>query len=256
MPRRKGLSNIFGDACRAVVMVMCLALWHPAFAFDAQGVINSTISLPTSQRIAASAEAFLNTPYDPDPMGEYVTKASIEADERVDCMYHVFRSVELGLSNTPQEAIDRALDLRFHTRGKLDQQGRVLNYDDRFEYGEDMLRSGKWGRDITPQFDHTIIIPGARMHGAMSIVPKERIMEQAGKLATGDVLYLVKDPARRKIGEIVGHLGIIKFEGNMPYLIHASGSKSKGGQVVKLPLGDYLQKMPFIGVMVGRMGVQ
>ncbi|MDP1758212.1 MAG: hypothetical protein Q8K77_00255, partial [Thermodesulfovibrionales bacterium] len=94
---------------------------------------------PIGERIALWAEKFVGTPYDPDPLGEYVTKKAIVADERVDCMYLSFRAVELALSLTPDKAIDIALDKRFITKGKLDSEGNVSNYEDRFQYGEDML---------------------------------------------------------------------------------------------------------------------
>ncbi len=54
------------------------------------------------------------------------------------------------------------------------------------------------------------------------------------------------------MGEIVGHIGILKREGEDLYLIHASGRKRRGGEVVKVPFGDYLIDMPFAGIMVGR----
>ncbi|MEK6583095.1 MAG: hypothetical protein AABZ25_12000, partial [Nitrospirota bacterium] len=101
---------------------------------------------PAGERIALWAEKFVGTPYDPDPLGEYVTKKVIVADERVDCMYLSFRAVELAMSLTPEEAVNIALDKRFINRGKLGNNGKVLNYEDRFQYGEDMLDSGRWGR--------------------------------------------------------------------------------------------------------------
>ncbi len=102
----------------------------------------------TGERIAFWADYFVGTPYDKDPLGEYVTRKAIVADERVDCMYLVFRSVELALSSSPAGAQQTALDKRFHTKGVLDG-GTVVNYDDRFQYGEEMIDSGKWGREIT-----------------------------------------------------------------------------------------------------------
>ncbi|HSQ77737.1 MAG TPA: NlpC/P60 family protein, partial [Nitrospirota bacterium] len=104
--------------------------------------------LSLGKRISYWAGRFIGTPYDPDPLGLYVRTNRIVADEKADCMYHVFRSVELAQSNTPGEAIDKSLDLRFITRGTL-VDGLVANYDQRFQYGEDMVYSGKWGKNIT-----------------------------------------------------------------------------------------------------------
>ena len=57
---------------------------------------------PIGERIALWAEKFTGVPYDSDPLGEYVSKATIVADERMDCMYLTFRVVELALSHTPK----------------------------------------------------------------------------------------------------------------------------------------------------------
>jgi hypothetical protein len=48
---------------------------------------------PIGERIAFWAEKFIGIPYDTDPFGEYVSKATIVTDERVDCMYLTFRAV-------------------------------------------------------------------------------------------------------------------------------------------------------------------
>ncbi len=68
---------------------------------------------PVGDRIAFWAEKFVDTPYDPDPLGEYVRKNVIIADERVDCMYLTFRSVELAFGKDPDDAVSVALDKRF-----------------------------------------------------------------------------------------------------------------------------------------------
>jgi hypothetical protein len=71
------------------------------------------------ERVAFWAGKFVGVPYDRDPQGLYVTRAAIVADDAVDCMYLTFRSVELALSQNPEEAVQIALDKRFHTRGIL-----------------------------------------------------------------------------------------------------------------------------------------
>lgn len=207
--------------------------------------------LSTGERIAAWAESFVGTPYDPDPLGEYVRRKVIVADERVDCMYHVFRSVELALSNTPEEAVMAALRLRFRGSGML-VDGKVTNYDTRFEYAIDMLMSGKWGRDVTGELGETTEVPGSRGHGPVSIIPRDRVADSAGGMLSGDIIYFVKDPEKRVVGEIVGHMGIIRREGRDVWLIHAGGSKKKGGEVRKLLLSEYVSRMPFVGIAVGR----
>jgi hypothetical protein len=213
---------------------------------------------PIGERIAFWAERFIGIPYDEDPLGEYVSKATIVADERVDCMYLTFRAVELALSPTPEEAIQIALEKRFHSRGIL-KEGRVINYHDRFEYGEDMIESGKWGKEITSVLGKMIKIKGSRGQEVVEALPPTELLKGMKRLKSGDIIFFVKKPEERKVGEIIGHIGIIKVEEGQGserkdgfYLIHASGIKGKGGAVQKILLRDYLSKMPFLGVQITR----
>jgi len=213
---------------------------------------------PIGERIALWAEKFLGTPYDMDPLGEYVSKETIVADERVDCMYLTFRVVELALSSTPEEAIQIALEKRFRSKGIL-SDGKVLNYDDRFEYGEDMIYSGKWGKDITGEISKAVRIKGSRGKSFMDILTSNTLLRGIGNLKNGDIIFFIKKPEERKKEEIVGHIGIIKIEGSPKnlryeeiYIIHASGTKDRGGVVKKILLKDYVSKMPFIGAKITR----
>ena len=209
------------------------------------------IAKPLGERIVFWAEKFIGTPYDPDPLGAYVTQATLVADERVDCMYLTFRVVELSLTRTPEEAIQIALDKRFHTRGVL-RDGKVLNYDNRFEYGEDMIESGKWGKEVTGEWSNTLRIKGSRGKDSVDILPSRELLSVIGGLRSGDILFFIKKPEKRKVGEIVGHIGILKVEQKEAYLIHASGTKERGGAVEKVLLKDYVSKMPFLGVKITR----
>lgn len=223
---------------------------------------------PVGERIALWAEKFVGVPYDPDPLGAYVSEQSVVADDRVDCMYLTFRSVELAMSRSPEEAVNIALDKRFPGKGIL--EGRtVKNYEDRFQYGEDMLESGKWGEEITGDFAPLTSIEGARGRTRVALIAKKDLRRVIGKRGTnlfrdGDLIYFIKSPGKRVVDEIVGHMGIIKLEGKDIYLIHASGRKEKGcsgssknngcggGEVKKILFSDYLDSMPFAGVRVGR----
>lgn len=206
-------------------------------------------------KIAFWAEKFVGTPYDQDPRGEYVTRAAIEADERVDCMYLTFRAVELALSGSPEEAVRVALDRRFHSRGVL-RDGKVANYQDRFEYGEDMVESGKWGREVTSLWEPLVRIAGSRGKDSWEAAAPGSLRTGLGKLKSGDILFFMKSPEKRTAGEAVAHIGIVKVEaekgGKGFYLLHASGTKSGGGMVRKVLLKEYLAKMPFVGVKVTR----
>jgi cell wall-associated NlpC family hydrolase len=217
-----------------------------------------TARLPLDKRIAFWAARFIGTPYDPDPLGLYVRTNRVVADEKVDCMYHVFRSAELAMSSTPAEAVERALSLRFRTEGRM-LDGLVTNYAERFEYGEDMVFSGKWGTNITPELGATKKISGTRGRDEVDILPKHILITRTlqKKLQDGDIVYWVKDPGRRASDEIVGHLSIIHVKAGRPFVIHASGSKDReetpgGGVVKEVPFSEYVQAMRFIGAFVTR----
>ncbi len=214
--------------------------------------------LPLGKRISYWAGRFIGTPYDPDPLGLYVRTNRIVADEKADCMYHVFRSVELAQSSTPGEAVNKALDFRFRTQGKL-VDGLVTNYDQRFDYGEDMVFSGKWGKNITTDLGATKKIPGSRGRDEVDILPKNILATRAlqKQLLDGDIVYWVKDPKKRVVEEIVAHLSIVHMKAGKPYVIHAGGDKDRadrpGGGVVKEVLfADYVRNMRFIGAFVTR----
>ncbi|GAB4390305.1 MAG: hypothetical protein Kow0025_21400 [Thermodesulfovibrionales bacterium] len=240
----------------SAALALFLALAAPAAAFMDEAGIGSLqrgwAALPVGERIALWAERFLGTPYDTDPLGEYVTRRSVVADERVDCMYLTFRAVELALASTPAEAVSVALDKRFRTRGALAEDGRVANYGDRFIYAADMLSSGKWGREITSSLGRTVEMPGPRGEGLFPVLPAGEIGPAVALLESGDIVFFVKDPSKRAVGEMVGHMGIIKREGGDVYLIHASGRKKLGGSVKKELFADYAGSMPFAGIMVSR----
>lgn len=213
---------------------------------------------PVGERIVFWAEKFVGTPYDRDPLGEYVSKATIVADERIDCMYLTFRVVELALSETPKGAIQVALEKRFHSMGVL-KDSRVANYDDRFEYGEDMIESGKWGKEVTAQVGKITKIKGSRGKDLVEVLPSQGLLTGLTNLKSGDIIFFATNPEKRKAGEIIGHIGFIKIEkrpddpgSKEVFLIHASGTKRKGGEVKKVLLKDYLFKMGFIGVKITR----
>lgn len=210
-----------------------------------------TPGLSTGARIAYWAGSFKGTPYDRDPLGEYVTTKSIVADDRVDCMYLVFRSVELAMGRSEKESVEIALDKRFLTRGTI-KDGTVTNYDDRFQYGEDMIDSGKWGREVTSELGATRSVADSRRHTKVKYAPVAVVSRGLAKLKEGDIIFFVKKPEKRIYGEVIGHMGIIKIEQGSIMLIHASGTKKSGGEVRKVDLEQYIRKMPYIGAKVTR----
>ncbi|MBI5025507.1 MAG: hypothetical protein HZC12_02030 [Nitrospirae bacterium] len=224
-------------------------------AFGAEEIAETQRALKgksTGEKIAFWAEHFVGRPYDPDYLGEYVRKEVIVTDERIDCMYHVFRSVELAMSDTPEGAVEEALNRRFHTKGVI-KDSRVLNYSDRFQYGEDMIVSGKWGKDVTSTFGPTAYVGGSRGINKLAILSKKQAIKALGNFNSGDIVFFIKDPKKRQVGEIVGHIGIVKKELNNLYLIHANGQKGKdSGEVKKVPLKEYLHAMNFVGIKITR----
>jgi hypothetical protein len=243
-----------------ILLIFHLSL-QPCFALTGEEIQKFQTFLkgkPVGERIAFWAERFVGVPYDRDPLGEYVSKATIVSDERVDCMYLTFRAVELALSHTAEEAIQVALERRFHSKGVL-KEGHVINYDDRFEYGEDMIENGKWGKEMTSAVGKTMKIKGSRGKEFVEVLSSDALMQGMKSLKSGDLIFFVTKPEKRKVGEIIGHIGIIKVEkaggnqaGSEVFLIHASGTKEKGGVVKKVLLWKYLRKMPFIGVKITR----
>lgn len=231
------------------------ASWTTAGIAKLQGELKLT---PVGKRLAFWAEQFVGTPYDTDPLGVYVNCRKVVCDIEVDCMYLAFRSAELATSETPLQAVERALDLRFRTKGMV-ENGIVLNYEERFEYGEDMVTSGKWGEDVSAKVGKTERVVGSRGREYYDYLPKAVMLrpDALKNLRDGDIIFFLKDPSRRVVGEVVGHLGIIKVEDGTPKLIHASGSKKGkdrpgGGVVKKVDLLDYLTNMKFIGVIITR----
>ena len=156
----------------SAAFALLMALSTPSHAFLTEGQIarrqKEMASMDIGKRIAGWAEAFIGTSYDTDPLGAYVSERAVVVDDRVDCMYLTFRSVELAASTDPADAVQAALDKRFLTRGELAPDGTVLNYDDRFQYAMDMISSNKWGSDVTGDLvpaSTTTVVPGSRGNG-------------------------------------------------------------------------------------------
>jgi hypothetical protein len=241
------------------ILILLLFVNVDCFAFTNQKIQqlqNSINNKPVGEKIVFWAEKFIDTPYDPDPKGAYVTRSAIVADDTVDCMYLVFRCVELAFSNSPQQAINVALIKRFFTHGVL-QNNKVINYDERYQYGEDMITSGKWGKEITNNLGITEKILGTRDHAYWEILPSSELIANINILKSGDLIFFILDPKKRSaVNASVGHMGIIDVEleqeKKIVYLIHAHGHKNKPDKVVKVPLTEYIENSPFIGVQITR----
>ena len=234
-------------------LLLSPALAAAFFSDDEISVLQTVTSgWDAGDRIAFWAEQFVDVPYDTDPLGEYVRRRVIVADERVDCMYLAFRSVELALGRNPGESEVLALEKRFHQKGIV-EDGMVTNYEDRFRYGEDMIESGKWGREITSELGPSLLIPGRTGRRQFLMIQRQDVPGVLISLHNGDIVFFIKAPEQRQDDEIVGHIGIIKREQDTVYLISAFGQKNKGGKVKKTSFSDYSEEMPFIGIKVTRL---
>jgi hypothetical protein len=135
----------------------------------------------------------------------------------------------------------------------------VTNYDERYQYGEDMVLGNKWGKNITADLGATKTIPGSRGRETVDVLPKNILTTRALQklLQDGDIIYWVKDPKKRVVEEIVAHLSIVHIKAGRPYLIHAAGDKDRGGKpgggvVKEVAFSDYVRTMRFIGAFVTR----
>lgn len=250
--------QLFGACASGTHQVKVDPGFTPLAGEEIQKLQNLVNTRRIGERIAFWGEQFVGAPYDINPLGEYVRSEKVVCDYRVDSMYLVFRAVELAQANTPEGAMNRSLDLRFRTRGRI-EGGRVVNYNERFAYAEDMISSGRWGRDITTELGEAIDIQGLRRGEKTPMLSRGGLLkpEVYGKLKTGDLIFFVEDPMKRSADEIIGHLGIVKVENGFLFLIHASGLKSSderpgGGVVKKVDLLEYFANMEFIGAKFTR----
>lgn len=212
-------------------------------------------------RVVYYANMFIGKPYDRIPEGLYVKERKLIMDKEMDCMYFVFRTISLALSNGDDKQAEKILcNKMFKHKCKLDKDGFVINYNDRFEYGEDMILSGKYGKSIFNKKE-TSVMKGSRMYKNFNFVKSDDFIQNKylqKKVKNGDILFLYKHPDKRsKANEAVGHLGVLEVDKNgIIYFIHASGSKNITkiqGAVKKVKLIEYLKEMNnFIGIDIVR----
>ncbi len=201
--------------------------------------------------------------------GGYVKEGDLVRDDRQDCVSLMYRVTELARAESSRDAVVRALATRFAgapADSVVDAAGRV-DYDrpEHLDFSLDMIRSGHWGRNITPG------LTGARPDsagssryraGSFTTVPETALVED--ELKEGDIAWLVLDPAheaggrlRCEYGLVIGHIGIVIIEGGRPHLVHAASSDLEGwyegGTVVSVPLTVYLERVErYHAVMVTR----
>ena len=231
-------------------------------------VVKQTKANGIGDKIVYYANSFIGTPYDRIPIGLYVKERKLIIDNEMDCMYFVFRTIPLALSNGDNAKAEKiACDKMFHDKCILDKDGLVANYENRFDYSEDMIASGKWGKSIFNK-NEISIMQGSRMYKEFYYVKNEDIINNVKlqkKIKNGDILFLYKNPEKRsKAQEAIGHLGILEVDKKTKdiYFIHASGVKcfteeclkKPQGKVKKVLLLDYLKETKkFVGVDILRI---
>ena len=171
-----------------------------------------------------------------------------------------------------QKAMNVALNNRFYTKGKLDADGKVMNYDERYQYSEDVIADGKFGQSIFSN-DEMQEIDGERMHKKWfqlqiedvinNDVIKNNNLNQTNerifdRIKTGDLVFFIRKKELREVGEIIAHLGVLeKTKNGNVYVIHASGKKDpewKDAGVVRVRLDKYLKNKinKFSGIYITR----
>ena len=224
---------------------------------------NVAVGGELGDKIAKYANSFVGTPYDRIPIGLYVQSRKLIIDDEIDCMYLVFRSVPLALADGDnKKAFDIACDMMFHDKCKLDKDGLVTNYENRFDYSEDMISSGKWGKSIYADNEMSVMT-GSRHYKQFYYIKSQDFINSKKlqqRVQSGDILFLFKFPEKRsKSQEAIGHLGILEVDDKGEiYFIHASGNKRfdlPQGKVMKVKLTDYLQekKAKWAGIYITRI---
>lgn len=201
--------------------------------------------------------------------GGYVAEGALVSDRRQDCVSLLYRVNELAHATDHDDALAWALRTRFAGAGPsavVGPDGRV-DYDDpsHLDYSLDMIRTGLWGRDVTPDLTGaTLDTVGTSRYaaGSYQFMPKANLT--ASELTEGDIVWFVLDPSnegaaklRDEYGLVIGHIGIVIVEEGVLVLVHAARSglegRYEGGTVVTVPLLEYLDRVErFAGVIITR----
>lgn len=230
-------------------------------------VMKKQASLSLGDRIAAWAAWFnelgkVEYLYGRDP-GGYVTEGRICQDYAMDCVLFMYRVTELARSTSAEEAVQFAFGTRFYgasIEAVVSDDGRV-NYNDssHFEYSEEMIQSGIWGKNVTAECGHGLLEAWAGAGKPLQYVPADSIDYQA--LQSGDIVWFVGGEApgpTESTNTVVHHIGIIDRRGGSVDLLHAAvkplpGFYDRAG-AARVPLRDYLQRVDrFKGIAVTRL---
>jgi hypothetical protein len=229
--------------------------------------------LPTAERVGLWARRFLIEPRAEYRFGlaagGYAAEGLLVDDWHHDCVSLLYRVSELARARDHTDALMIALVIRFPGApidSLADETGRI-DYDrpEHLDFSLDMVRSGRWGRDVTASL--TGAAPdsaGSVRYAPGSFVYVPTTLLQPGELREGDVIWLVLDPRHRQArrlreehGLVIGHIGLVIVVEEERRLVHAASSPLsgwyEGGRIEQVPLAVYLAAVDrFAGVVVTR----
>ncbi len=199
----------------------------------------------------------------------YVAAGLLVPGHRQDCISFLYRVTELALARTARHAIELAAARRFAGAplARVCRDDGRVEYDDpaHLDFALDMIRSGLWGRDVTPTLTgvRPDTVGTARYApGSFRWVPEEAL--QVAELQEGDLVWLVLEPThaaarplRDEHGLVIGHVGAVVVVDGERRLVHAASRPLAGhydrSGVVSVPVGEYLARVErHGGVMVTR----
>lgn len=257
---------------RAVAFNLAQPDLMPPAALDS--LLAAEQDLPTPVRAGLWARRYLAAPQIEYRFGlaagGYATAGLLVPGLRHDCISLVYRVTELARARDRRDAVRLALALRFAGAAPcqvVDEDGRVdYDHPQHLDFALDMVRSGHWGRDITPAMAGAVrdSVGSARFApGSFHYLPTAALA--AADLQEGDLAWLVLDPAhpaarrqRLEHGLVIGHAGVvIRHEGEL-WLVHAASRPLRPWYdrtgVVGAPLHAYLQRVErYGGVLVTRL---
>lgn len=240
-------------------------------------VLAAERSLPVGERVGRWARRYLQAPRTEYRFGlaagGYVDAGLLVPGTVHDCISFLYRTTELARARDARDAVELALALRFagaSPQEVVGPDGRV-DYDHpaHLDYSLDMIRSGRWGRDVTGSFAGTApdTAGSARYRpGSFRYLPAAALPAASGGLREGDLVWLVLDPRdrraaalRREHGPVIGHAGVVILEDGVPWLVHAASRPlppwyDRAG-IVGVPLAEYLGRVErYGGLLVTRLG--
>ncbi|HOX24565.1 MAG TPA: hypothetical protein PLL30_02250 [Candidatus Krumholzibacteria bacterium] len=204
--------------------------------------------------------------------GGYAAEGLLVAGKWQDCISLLYRTTELARAADARDAVRIALATRFagaDPEQVVGPDGQV-DYDraEHLDYSLDMVRSGRWGADVTPGLTGAALdLVGSSRYppGSFCYVPETAL--DPAELREGDLAWLVLDPddkdaraLRAEHGLVIGHVGIVIRDDTTALLVHAASWPLPGWYgrtgVVSVPILTYLERVErYSGVVITRFSL-